>query len=126
MLSDGNNIIVGAESFCCKSVFQPSVIGNKASGVHDTYLHNIMKCNVDIRVNSSVPVMLPGGTTIFQEIGDQMTKKPMELLPPTTKIKVVAPPERQYSVRIGGFISFLLSTFQQMVRVRWIWPDRRP
>ena len=29
------------------------------------------------------------------------------LAPSTTKIKVVAPPERQYSVRIGGSIFFL-------------------
>ena len=95
--------------------FQPNVIGNKASGVHDTSFHNIMKCNVDIRVNSYVPVMLPGGTTMFQEIGDRMTKKTTELPPPTTKIKVVAPPERQYSVRIGVSIFFLFfSTFQQM------------
>jgi actin, other eukaryote len=30
------------------------------------------------------------------------------------KIKVVAPPERQYSVWIGGSILASLSTFQQM------------
>ena len=30
----------------------------------------------------------------------------MALVPFTTKIKVVAPPERQYSVRIGGSIFF--------------------
>ena len=62
--------------------------------------HTIMKCDVDIRA-------------MFQEIGERMTKKSTELPPPTTKIKVVAPPERQYSVRIGGSILFC-STFQQM------------
>ena len=35
-------------------------------------------------------------------------------LTPTMKIKVVAPPERKYSVWIGGSILSSLSTFQQM------------
>merc|ERR1712217_973799 len=34
--------------------------------------------------------------------------------PSTMKIKVVAPPERKYSVWIGGSILSSLSTFQQM------------
>ena len=51
-------------------------------------------------------VLLSSGTTMFKETVERMTKKPTELPPPTTKIKVVAPPERQYSVRIGGSILF--------------------
>ena len=86
--------------------FPANFIGIQASGVHDTSFHNIMKCDVDIRVNSYVPVMLAGGTTMFQEIGERRTKKPTEVPPPTTKIKMGAPPERQYSVRIGGSILF--------------------
>merc|ERR1712135_145970 len=27
---------------------------------------NVMKCDVDIRVNLYIPAMLPGGTTVFQ------------------------------------------------------------
>ncbi len=36
------------------------------------------------------------------------------LAPTSMKIKVVAPPERKYSVWIGGSILASLSTFQQM------------
>ena len=54
-----------------------------------------MKCNVDIHVNSHITVMLPGGTAMFHEIGERMTMKPTELPLSTTKIKVVAPPERE-------------------------------
>ena len=71
------------------------------SRIHVTSFR-IMKCNVDIRVNSYITVLLPGGTTMFQEIGERLTVKPTELPPSMTKIKVVAPPERQYSVLIGG------------------------
>ncbi|KAH9255508.1 actin-2 [Batrachochytrium salamandrivorans] len=37
-----------------------------------------------------------------------------EMVPNTMKVKVVAPPERKYSVWIGGSILASLSTFQQM------------
>merc|ERR1719152_425919 len=43
-----------------------------------------------------------------------MTKELTALAPSTMKIKVVAPPERKYSVWIGGSILSSLSTFQQM------------
>ena len=43
-----------------------------------------------------------------------MTKELTALAPSTMKIKVVAPPERKYSVWIGGSILASLSTFQQM------------
>uniref|UniRef100_A0A182MC80 Actin, cytoplasmic n=1 Tax=Anopheles culicifacies TaxID=139723 RepID=A0A182MC80_9DIPT len=36
------------------------------------------------------------------------------LAPPTIKIKIIAPPERKYSVWIGGSILASLSTFQSM------------
>ena len=74
MLSDGNIITVGAERFRCSSVFPASFIGTQDSGVHDTSFHNIMKCDVDIRVNLYANVVLSIGTTMFQEIGERMTK----------------------------------------------------
>jgi len=54
--------------------FPASFIGTQASGVHDTSFHNIMKCDVDIRVNLYANVVLSSGTTMFQEIGERMTK----------------------------------------------------
>ncbi len=49
-LPDGNIITVGSERFRCPEVlFQPSFVGKKASGIHDTTFQSIMKCDVDIR-----------------------------------------------------------------------------
>jgi hypothetical protein len=41
-------------------------------------------------------------------------KEVTALAPSTMKIKIIAPPERKYSVWIGGSILASLSTFQQM------------
>ena len=49
-------------------------------------------------------------------IVDRMRTELHSVVPSTMKIKIAAPPERQYSVWIGGSILASLSTFQQ----RWI------
>lgn len=53
-------------------------------------------------------------TTMFPGIADRMQKELTALAPSTMKIKIIAPPERKYSVWIGGSILASLSTFQQM------------
>merc|ERR1712199_67661 len=108
-------ITVGNERFRCpEALFQPSFIGKEASGINDCTFQTIMKCDVDIRKDLYSNIVLSGGTTMFQGIGERMAKELTALAPSTMKIKVVAPPERKYSVWIGGSILSSLSTFQQM------------
>jgi len=114
-LPDGQVITVGNERFRCpEALFQPSFIGLEASGVHQTTFNSIMKCDVDIRKDLYANTVLSGGTTMFAGIGERMDKELVALAPPTMKIKVVAPPERKYSVWIGGSILASLSTFASM------------
>ncbi len=54
---------------------------------------------------------------MFPGIADRMNKEITARAPSSMKVKVVAPPERKYSVWIGGSILASLSTFQQMVRL---------
>jgi actin beta/gamma 1 len=114
-LPDGQVITVGNERFRCpEALFQPSMIGLEASGVHQTTFNSIMKCDVDIRKDLYANIVLSGGTTMFSGIGERMDKEITALAPPTMKVKVVAPPERKYSVWIGGSILASLSTFASM------------
>ena len=50
----------------------------------------------------------------YSGIDNRMEKEIKALAPQSMKIKIVAPPERKYSVWIGGSILASLSTFQQM------------
>merc|ERR1712078_667456 len=59
-------------------------------------------------------VVLSGGSTMFPGIDERMNKELVALAPSTMKIKIIAPPERKYSVWIGGSILVSLSTFQAM------------
>jgi len=114
-LPDGNVITVGNERFRCPEVlFQPSFIGKEASGVDQTMFQTIMKCDVDIRKDLYANIVMSGGTTMYEGLADRLTKEMVALAPATMEIKVVAPPERKYSVWIGGSILASLSTFQQM------------
>merc|ERR1711881_37274 len=114
-LPDGNIIALGNERFRCPEVlFQPSFVGKEANGIHDFVFRSIMTCDVDIRRDLYANVVLSGGSTMFAGVGERMTKELTALAPSTMKIKVVAPPERKYSVWIGGSILSSLSTFQQM------------
>ncbi|KAF0022556.1 hypothetical protein F2P81_025182 [Scophthalmus maximus] len=135
-LPDGQVITMGNERFRCpETLFQPSFIGMESAGIHQTTYNSIMKCDVDIRKDLYANTVLSGGTTMFPGIADRMQREISGLAPPTMKIKVqfcpsgfsnaseslchrvhtiIAPPERKYSVWIGGSILASLSTFQQM------------
>ncbi|KAL9321434.1 hypothetical protein ACSQ67_013273 [Phaseolus vulgaris] len=114
-LPDGQVITIGSERFRCPEVlFQPSLIGMEATGIHETTYNSIMKCDVDIRKDLYGNIVLSGGSTMFPGIADRMSKEISALAPSSMKIKVVAPPERKYSVWIGGSILASLSTFQQV------------
>jgi actin-related protein len=114
-LPDGQVITVGNERFRCpEALFQPSFVGREAAGIHECTYNSIMKCDVDIRKDLYGNVVLSGGTTMFPGIADRMQKELVNLAPSTMKIKIIAPPERNYSVWIGGSILSSLSTFQQM------------
>jgi len=114
-LPDGNVITIGNERFRCPEVlFQPSFIGKEAQGVDATMYATIMKCDVDIRADLYKNIVMSGGSTMYEGLADRLTKEMVALAPSTMEIKVVAPPERKYSVWIGGSILASLSTFQQM------------
>ncbi|CAI2349285.1 unnamed protein product [Caenorhabditis sp. 36 PRJEB53466] len=114
-LPDGQVITIGNERFRCPEVlFQPAFIGMEGAGIHETTYQSIMKCDVDIRKDLYANTVLSGGTSMFPGIADRMQKEIQNLAPSTMKIKIIAPPERKYSVWIGGSILASLSTFQQM------------
>ncbi|KAI9285837.1 actin-2 [Umbelopsis sp. AD052] len=114
-LPDGQVITVGNERFRApEALFQPSLIGLESSGIHETTYNSIMKCDVDIRKDLYSNIVMSGGTTMYPGIADRMQKEITALAPSSMKIKIVAPPERKYSVWIGGSILASLSTFQQM------------
>ncbi|KAK3091408.1 hypothetical protein FSP39_019689 [Pinctada imbricata] len=115
-LPDGQVITIGNERFkCTEALFQPSFVGMGCPGIHETIYNSIKKYDEDIMKKMYSNIVLSGGTTMYPGFVDRMQKEITALAPSTMEIKVIAPPERKYSVWIGGSILASLSTFQQML-----------
>lgn len=114
-LPDQRSITVGNERFRCPEIlFQPKHAGLEIDGIHKYAYDSIMKCDIDIRKDLFSNIILAGGTTLFEGIGERMWFEIHQLASSNNKIKVLAPPERKYSVWLGGSILAALSTFQTM------------
>jgi len=114
-MPDGQVITIGTSRFRTpEALFQPTKVGLEDEGIHQLVYTSIMKCDVDIRKDLYANTVLSGGSTMYPGIQERMEKEVIALAPPTMKIKVVAPPERKYSVWIGGSILASLSTFDNM------------
>ena len=115
-LPDNQVVTIGNEQFRCpEALFQPSFLENvESAGIHETCFKSIMKCDIDTRKDLFCSIALSGGNTMFPGIADRMQKEITALAPPTTKVRVLACSERNYSVWTGGSILASLSTFQQM------------
>jgi GTPase SAR1 family protein len=115
-LPDGQVITFGDERFRAPEVlFQPSMIGLESYGLHEAVASSIKRCDVDIRRDLYSNIILAGGNTMFYDIETRLKKELEALVPASHKIKIIAPPERKYSVWIGGSILASLSTFQPMI-----------
>ena len=74
---------------------------------------SLIKCNVNIPRDSYNYIVLSGGNTMFPGITERLQKEIAALSPPTVKIKVIAPEQRQSSAWTGGSILASLPTFQE-------------
>ncbi|CAD5126271.1 DgyrCDS14430 [Dimorphilus gyrociliatus] len=114
-LPDGQEITIGKEAFRCpESLFQPAFLGMESAGIHETLYNSVMKCDVDIRKILYANTVLTGGSSMFRGIEDRLHKEITSLAPPTMTVKIIAPPDRKFSVWNGGSSLAALSTFQQM------------
>jgi actin-related protein len=118
-LPDGSMLTIGSERFRCpEALFKPSLLGKEFKGIHEITFECITTCDIDLRKELFANVVLSGGSSMFPGLAERMLKE-LTALAPRSKIKVLAPPDRKFSVWIGGSTLASLSSFQQM----WISMD---
>jgi actin-related protein len=114
-LPDGQILRIGSERFRAPEVlFKPSLIGLEARGIDTTIYSSIMRCDVDIRRELFGNILLSGGSTLFSNLHERLQKEIVQMIPSSVKMKILAPPQRKYSVWLGGSILSALSTFQHL------------
>lgn len=114
-LPDGEIITLGNERFrATECIFQPSFIGMESLGVHESVFNSIVKCDVDVRKDLFMNIVLSGGTTLYNGMARRLKVDVSRLAPEHMNVNVIAPVERKYSVWIGGSVLSSLSTFEDM------------
>jgi actin-related protein len=116
-----NNIelAITDERFRCGEVlFQPSLSNRDdwplKKGLHKSIDEVIHSGDCELKETLYANIVLSGGTTMLPGFAERMQSELAALAPSTMTVKVIAPPERQNSVWIGGSILTSLSTFQSM------------
>ncbi|KAH3846956.1 actin-like [Dreissena polymorpha] len=111
-LPDGKVITVGNERFrCAEALFKPHIIGMEQPSISELVYQSIQKTDIHVRKDLYYNIILSGGSTMFPGFAERLTKEMTSLIPPIMRTKVLEPPERKYSVWIGGSILASLSTF---------------
>jgi len=114
---DGNTLTVGAERFMAPELlFNPGVIGSEEAPLDELIYQMVQRCDVDLRRELFSNIVLSGGSTMFPGLKERLHKELTELVPETTEVRIISPPERRYFVWIGGSILGSLKTF----KILWV------
>jgi len=115
MLPDGETISVGVERFLApECFFNPSAVGKELEPLDDLIVGAINECDVDLRRDLFSNIVLSGGSTMYPGFKERLTKEVKEQIPDSVDVRIISPPERMYSVWIGGSILASLKTFNRM------------
>jgi len=119
VLPDGNTVVVVGIERCQvpEVLFNPSLAKHPYDGIQKYADESIKKCDQDIRKDLYKNIVLAGGSTLFPGMAERL-KKEIKKLSPSADVSTFAPPERKYSVWIGGSIVASLSTFSAMYITR--------
>ncbi|MHA1305144.1 MAG: actin, cytoplasmic 2 [Candidatus Heimdallarchaeaceae archaeon] len=114
-LPDGETLTIGAERFMAPELFfNPGAVGSEEMPLDEQIYQAITDCDVDLRRDLYSNIVLSGGSTMFPGLKERLHKELTELVPETMEVKIIAPPERRYSVWIGGSILSSLKTFAKL------------
>lgn len=115
-LPDGTPITIGSERFRCPEyLFKPlEMNGKDMDSIQDLTYKSIQECDVDVRRELYQNIILSGGSTMFEGIGERLLKEIEARAPKAVSVKVIASPDRKYAVWRGGSTLTSLSTFASM------------
>jgi actin-related protein len=97
-LPDGSLINIGNERFRAPEIlFQPTFIGKEFQGIHEQLCNSVQKCDMDIRKELYLNVVLSGGTTMYPGIRERLHQDIKKMIPNSLKLNIHTPSERKYS-----------------------------
>jgi len=115
-LPDGSTLELGDQAWrATECLFDPSVLGRENDGgMAGLAVRCIEACDVDARRTLYEGILLSGGTTLLPGMGERLVEEirgRSASRVATAKTRVSAPPERGFSVWIGGSVLASLQSF---------------
>jgi actin len=128
-LPDGTSFKVGKARFCCPELmFKPNIGDKSCRSVQDTVDQCIKLCPIDCRRTLLSNIVLSGGTTMFKNFDTRLRNEVMALVPQRGRddVRVIAMPERKYSVWMGAAIVSSLASFANEWVTKADWMEQGP
>jgi actin len=115
-MPDGKVITIGNERFRCPEfLFKPfEMAGKELPSMQELVYGSIQDCDVDVRRDLYQNIILSGGTTLYEGLGERLLKEIENRAPKSITVKVIASPDRRFAVWRGGSTLTSLSTFASM------------
>uniref|UniRef100_A0A6B2LQ87 Actin n=1 Tax=Arcella intermedia TaxID=1963864 RepID=A0A6B2LQ87_9EUKA len=111
-MPDGQVVSVGSERFeCPEALFRPWLVGSRSLGLSECAVRSIVGSEGSLQRDLFGSVVLSGGSTMFLGLAERLQQEMEKMAPPGVVVKVLAPPEREYSAWIGGSILACLQNF---------------
>jgi actin beta/gamma 1 len=112
-LPDGNVLSFSEDRYTSTEVlFNPSLIGSTANGVHDSIFESIARIDIDIRASFWKNIIPVGGTSMLPGMKDRLQHELKSKC--TDTLSIIESNERKYSNWIGGSILGSVNTFGTM------------
>jgi len=98
-----------------EAIFDPSLASydhDETEGLHHITFASIQAAEIDNRRDLYQSVVLSGGTSLCKGLPERLEQELDAMAPQPNMVKILAPPDRQYSVWLGGSILSNVKNFQ--------------
>ena len=97
---------------CPELLFKPSLNGKDCMGMQDLVNKSLENSDIDIRKDLLKNIILSGGTTMYDGIGERLKSEIEKASPPGSEIRIVATSDRKYAVWVGASTFCSLDSFE--------------
>ncbi|XP_068020891.1 actin-like protein 9 [Melanerpes formicivorus] len=114
-LPDGQTISLSKERFQCPEILfnPPAHWGIPYAGIHDMAQRSLSQLPEEMKSAMCKNILLCGGSSLFEGLERRFHRELLQILAPSTKVKVAATALRRYSAWTGGSILSSLLNFQR-------------
>jgi len=115
----GKEIKLKNERFMApECLFNPLLIGKETPSLSEKIIESISLCDMNLQKSLYGNIILSGGSSNFPGIKGRLLLDISKSVPESTKVNVIASPERELSSWIGGSIVGSLPNFSEMAMTK--------